>query len=495
MTEQSPQEQSPQEQSPQEQSPQLPQELSTPARGLRWISVMETLVFIAVVLGCNFAFYPQDRGLIGLYPHPFWAIVLLISVRYGFKESVLSAACAAAAYSFFVFFPAQGTFHFSALSLFTDFRDPILFLLVAGAVSGHTQHLVEFTAILRARLLDSEREVNAGRDRNQALNQALRRLEGRIAGEFTSILDLSQELAKTKGLPASEVKRSLLDVLADYLKAERATYYDVERGRLTRLFSLGEDTEQNQHRDPAEDIVLTEALRGGEVAHLGHFVQQNDFQNYAGVSLLAGALHNAAGETTGLVAIEQLPFIEYNPHTFKLFATILEWWSASIEETEYLEDLRARSVFNAELGLYNYTYFNSRLSQEFERARRFSLPMSLSLLRIERFEEIDDRRRNEVLHTLAQIISGEISALEMAACYHRADTIALSFPIVLADDAEEKVQRIIASIVAYDLHPYQDAAVALSLSWSIADYQIGMESERDLIAQLEQSVHGPDEVS
>ena len=459
--------------------------------GFRWSSVIETLLFAGAILIFNYLLHPQDPGYLSVQPHPFWGVVLLISIRYVFKESILSALIVAAIYSAYTFLPEGGTYRFSALALFSDFKDPLLFLIVAGFISGYTQHLLERTQVLRRLVNERNEEIAELRDQNRATTQALRRLEGRIAGEFTSILDLFAELARTKQMSSDEVKRSLLDVLVAYLDVEQATYYDVERQQLLSRFVVDEKEKTAvpvaalSAGEVEEDFLLTEALNARETVHLGQFARQEDLDRYQGRSLLAGTLCGLTEERIGLVSIERLPFVDYNAHTFKLFGTILQWWGTALDEALQLEELRGQSVFDTALGLYNYAYFANRLAQELERTRRFSLPMSLALLRIENYAEVRPEKRDDLRLTLARIVNQVVTELEMAALYKADDLLAISFPIAMVEDAEKKVHAIGEQIAAFAFHPYLDPEVVLSVTWAIADYEIGMDSHEELIANAE----------
>ena len=457
-------------------------------KGFRWSSVIETLILAAAILIVSRTLHPEDFGYLSVYPHPFWVIIILISIRYVFKESMVCALIAAAVYSFFVVFPARDVFHFSAINLFSDFKDPLLFLITAGFISGFTQHLFERTEVLRSQVRERDKEIERLHDQNEASTHALRRLEARIAGEFTNILDLFEALSRTKQMSSDQIKHNLLEVLKHYLNVEQSSYYDVERDQLVRSHSLGADSVGPADHPPEEDLLLTEALRSEGVAHLGQFARQSDLEHYQGASLMAGALRNAAGHVIGLVSVESMPFIDYNPHSFKLFQTILEWWSAMLDERMGLEALRAKSVFDDEVGLYNYTYFAGRIAQEFERVRRFSLPLSLALVRIDYFAAVPPEKVGDLRLTLARIINEMISELEMASCYKSDALVAITFPIMMATDAEERMKEIIGQIDAFDFHPYQDSENRLSLSWATADYEIGMESHEEMIDRMEQKL-------
>lgn len=450
---------------------------------LRWTSVVETVLFLAVAAAVNGLISADRPGFRGVEPHPYWIIVLLISLRYRLPEALVCATLAAGAVVLYTILPGDTGYAFSAIRIFEDFRHPVLFVLVAGVISSFTQQLLERNAELSRQRQQDQQDIEDLRDANQARTVALKSLEGRIASEFTSILDLFSELSLTRRMRADQIRSRLLDVLSTYVHAESVSYYEVEGNDLRRSFAIGERAVGQVVRR-ADDIVLDEAIRKTEIAHLGHVPGAGDFERYEG-SLLAGALRAADFRVLGVVAIESMPFVDYNPHTFKLFSTIVDWWGTVLEEQLRLEEQRQKSVFDDDLGLYNYPYFTDRLRQEFERASRFSLPMSLALVRIDDYDSIEPSSQGKLRGALAEILRENLTGLEMAARYHRDDTVAISLPITMAEDARERVSAAVEAIDLFRFAPYQDNDRLLTLNWCVVDYAIGMKNADELVQLAE----------
>ncbi len=466
-----------------------------PGGSFRWISLAETVVGLAIALSLSYLLRPDDPGFMTVQPHPFWIIVLLISIRYPLVESFTCTAIIASTHILFLLGPESATYQFSTIGLFAVFSDPLLFLVVAGFVSGYSQRLLDRTLVLRRQLQERDQRIFELRDQHVAVEQALRQLEDRIASGSSSILDLFSELAATRTMNREQMKRSLLDILGRYLRAEQARYFDVEHGQLRPRYMLAPDGTVAEVDDPPfapdsqRDFVLAGALDTRSPSHLGLFTQEADLEQYQGSSLMAGPLLVKGEEPIGLVSIDRIAFLDYTPYTIRRLGTVLDWWSRILQETLRLEQLQAESIFDQELGLFTYPYFISRVSQEFERTRRFALPMSVAFVRIKDCEQIGPDRLQQLKATLARIIKLFTSELEITALYKRNDTLALSFPIAMAADAEKRVRDIQAEVERYDFHPYQDPHRRLDLVWAIADYQIGMDSHHQLIDRLERSLH------
>ena len=464
----------------------------SPGKGFRLSSVVETFLFLLGVYAVNRAMHPGSHGYLGVHPHPYWIIVILIAIRYPFREGMICSALVSLAYTLFVVFPDEGVYYFLTINLFSDFRDPLLFLVVGGIISGYTEHLVRRTEVYRGRLVERDTEMEVLEERNNAATEALQKLELRIAGQFTSMVDLFGSLSKTKVMGPDEIKANLLDVMRQYLNVEQCAYFDYERENLVAACQLGQGEDAAEAEVQTEgDFILMEALRTRRVAYLGHFTQQSDLERYRGSSLLAGPLLNASGKVMGVVSVGAMPFLDYNPHSFKLLETILGWWANVLEEGARLRELRERSVFDEELGLYNFTYAWNRMAEEFRRAVRFSIPLSLALLRIDDYEDVPAGKRMDLRVALARIITQQVTELEMVSCYKSDDTIAVTFPFLMGADAEEKLRQIDAGVSAYGLQPYGDSDRTLALSWVAAGYEIGMKSFEELVERAEAGLGPP----
>ena len=77
-------------------------------RGFSWSAVVETVVILTVLLAINRLLLPDQYGFLSVTPHPFWAVVVFVSIRFGLGESLLSSLITAAVYSTLVVFSPEG---------------------------------------------------------------------------------------------------------------------------------------------------------------------------------------------------------------------------------------------------------------------------------------------------------------------------------------------------------------------------------------------------
>lgn len=80
------------------------------------------------------------------------------------------------------------------------------------------------------------------------------------------------------------------------------------------------------------------------------------------------------------------------------------------------QELERRSITDPLTGLFNRRYFEHRLEQEVERTRRYRAPVSLMLLDLDHFKDVNDRYGHHtgdvVLHTVAGLLRDELRRMD-----------------------------------------------------------------------------------
>jgi hypothetical protein len=191
----------------------------------------------------------------------------------------------------------------------------------------------------------------------------------------------------------------------------------------------------------------------------------------------------------GLVGIESLPFASFNAQSFKLFSSLLEFWSGAINDKIVLERTREKNIIDEEFQIYKYNYFIPRIAQEFERAREFAIPLSLTLLCLEDLASIPGEKRSEIMAFLITIIKKFTTELDMVCHYRDPGMIAIIQPFHLYTDADKRIKAIVAEAGSYGLTPYNEKDKLLSLVYAGKDFQVGMESCTDFIHGIEKELN------
>ena len=109
------------------------------------------------------------------------------------------------------------------------------------------------------------------------------------------------------------------------------------------------------------------------------------------------------------------------------------------------ESLRHLAYHDSLTGLHNHRYFHDHLRSEFERARRYSHQLSVVMLDVNRFKEVNDRYGHligdELLSFLGRLIAENVRSSDIAARYG-GDEFALILPETDGDAARNTAAKI-----------------------------------------------------
>ncbi|MGY2896376.1 GGDEF domain-containing protein, partial [Deinococcus sp. UYEF24] len=169
------------------------------------------------------------------------------------------------------------------------------------------------------------------------------------------------------------------------------------------------------------------------------------------------------------------------------------------------EDLRFQAEHDVLTGLHNRRFFNQRLDSEHARAERYALPLSVVLLDVDRFKQVNDRYSHavsdQVLQLIARLLQSGIREIDSLARYG-GEEFALCLPSTPTDGALVLCERLRASIEAYpweEVHPGLRVTISGGIfsgpplgppehMLSVADHQLYLAKEATLLANSD-SLH------
>jgi diguanylate cyclase (GGDEF)-like protein len=170
------------------------------------------------------------------------------------------------------------------------------------------------------------------------------------------------------------------------------------------------------------------------------------------------------GETTGALVAESHAPDAFGPHELRLLDAIGGQAAAAVENAR----LYALANVDGLTGLYVRRYFDLRVSEEIERARRFSTSFALVMLDLDDFKRLNDTHGHIVgdraLREVAQLAARQLRGVDLAARYG-GEELAFLLPRTSLADAHAVAERIRASIAAYDF-----AGLSITASLGVAGW-------------------------
>ncbi|MHB8514814.1 MAG: GGDEF domain-containing protein, partial [Dehalococcoidia bacterium] len=144
-------------------------------------------------------------------------------------------------------------------------------------------------------------------------------------------------------------------------------------------------------------------------------------------------------------------------------------YSAHLEELS--QRLRNMAYRDALTGLFNHRYFYEQLAHEVERSVRYNQPLTLLLMDMDNFKEINDTyghmAGDKFLGMVGQAIARQIRASDIGARYG-GDEFVVLLPNTLADEARRTAQKLEIAVASSAALTAMDDAIKLGISVGIA---------------------------
>lgn len=156
-------------------------------------------------------------------------------------------------------------------------------------------------------------------------------------------------------------------------------------------------------------------------------------------------------------------------------------------------ELEFENTTDALMGIYNRRFFDQRVREEFDRARRYGLEISLLLLDIDHFKKVNDEHGHRagdcVLAETGALISDLVRSVDIPARYG-GEEIALIAPSTSAEGAVFLAERIREQLEEYEFCPNNRGTTESPLKCTVS---IGVATLRTPFASCNELVEAADQ--
>ena len=344
-----------------------------------------------------------------------------------------------------------------------DLRDAVSAALLAAvsyvlvwALSGSPMQVIETTALLRMGTFAASAVVLAvllGLVSQEVRAERVMRARSQEAlGAATTIYELTRAVAATLDLP--EMMRVLVDASMDRLDADagRALTVHPTTGDLRVAGVAGaadlffeEPAAEAGHsiatwvRECAEPIRITDPAHRPELA--GELVA---WPQAAGAWVAAPML--AGGEVMGVVELVRKsgapPFIARD---LEILAAVASQAGVAVANALRHEEVELQALTDPLTGLWNHGEFQVRLAEEISRAKRQNHPLSMLMIDVDGFRQLNERyghrAGDEILRRIAAALRRLLRGSDIAARYG-GDDLAILLPQTTREGARVAAENL-----------------------------------------------------
>jgi polysaccharide biosynthesis protein PelD len=329
--------------------------------GLRTTAVLETVAFLITITAVNYLFADGAR-FIDFSPHPYWIIILLITLQYGTNEALMSTALSTV-FLLFWNLPEQQMDQSTFDYVFTITSRPLMWMM-ASVVLGelrvrHIQQNDKLQMELNA-VLNREHSITRAYEQLREVKESL---ETRIAGHLQSSVSSYKSLKSIEGLNPVQILMGVGDMVGNVLNPEQYSVYGYGPNGFEVISSEGWDESDSYSRRLSQESPLYQEL----VNHhrVICVINRLDAEILGAEGILAGPLVDPQdGKIFGMLKIETFDFIDLTVVNVETFKALCEWAGSAYAQARQFQETLLDGMHNLETGI---------LSNRFEKIQRTQL--------------------------------------------------------------------------------------------------------------------------
>jgi diguanylate cyclase (GGDEF)-like protein len=262
-----------------------------------------------------------------------------------------------------------------------------------------------------------------------------------IAKQTTAVLELKELLGKTCSL----VRQSFpVDHVCILLREDNDLVVRAQEGRLTPLV-------REDERVPTGDGLTRDCLTSGrtlvanDVGRIeGYLPMFSETRSKVCIPLVS------FGQPLGVVSLESSKADNFDAADTRALESVADICATGVQNAYYVERVRQLAYIDGLTGIFNRRFFELRIAEELERARRYDGTLAVVMIDIDHFKRLNDEfghlLGDEVLRQVSSIFSQQLRKVDVV-CRYGGEEFALLLPQTTADQAvgvADKLRREVA---------------------------------------------------
>ena len=311
---------------------------------LREIAILEIVVFLGGALLLDQIIFEGDRFL-HVEPHPFWFLVILISVQYGSRAGVLSAfACSA---GFLVGNIPERLIEQDLHEWVLSFMKlPFLWFVSSVLIGEVSARRITARELMRIEIEELNERESALIDTLYNLNKLKGRLEILVAGQWRTVHKTLKAARDIETMEPDLVLQNSLPLIESLLGPEQFSIYVFKDNALLYAYGQGWEEDWGYFREFRPESSIFSVVVGERRTLC--ISRPEDELILGNQGVLAGPIYiPETEELIGMLKVEQMAFTQLSMGSLKNFEFMCEWiGSLYVKALEYQKHTHGSDIRN-----------------------------------------------------------------------------------------------------------------------------------------------------
>jgi diguanylate cyclase (GGDEF)-like protein len=418
--------------------------------------MIETLIGLGVLALLNFFVFRDSPAFNNVSPHPYFLVLLPIASRYGFKAGLFAAGACSLLYLGSLL-PTRPDLSPIDMRSWEYWGPPLLFFavgLVLGEIRESREREVSLMTLERDNLKNN---LDSLTKQYHALSQAKETLDMSVITQEQTLSMLYESSQGLRAMAEDEIYPAVLDLMERYSGAEATSVYLLDGPDLVLKESRGDNEKRPQAR-PAHKGLAGQAIHGKQTTS----VNANPPGNGDGEPFVAAAPIMDGMQPVGVLAIEKIPFHKLTPHTLRVLTLLADWCGSSLATAKTFSETKSLLIEDEITSAYTYSFLKERLEEEFSRARRYNLPLSLIVLQVEDFGSYEEEKGWEILRLACSLLRTLLRKIDMIFLGENAGQLILILPCTPAEGAKIVSRKLMEQLEAFHYTSAEDPTAPMA---------------------------------
>ena len=293
-----------------------------------------------------------------------------------------------------------------------------------------------------------------------------------VAESTSDLFDFGKVLVEANDLQVLQSK--IPKLINDIMRSDACELAIIEEGRITEQIFEGlerQEPQQSSSLDISKSI-HHETYQSGDtfmtsnLSQDSQFAEKEDAHLYPYHSYMGKSL-KSLGRPLTLVAVYRKDQEQWSKDDINKFQFLMDQTELGLQHAQAIKELENQARTDELTGLANYAYFSERMDQEFARARRHNIPLSLIVVDMDHFKKINDESGHavgdELLRYLASVLLDTTRPMDLAGrC--GGDEFVMLLPSTNIEGVGALSKRLIEEIKNHDSNDLPNFSISVGCS-------------------------------
>ena len=359
----------------------------------------------AILLIIGFKFSPENPGLIGYIPHPYFIISILFSAYAGLRSAIVMSVVLSLQILLVIHFnvdyqEVETILEYKYLSI------PLTIIIISVILGELKTRQSKKSDTYRTKQSEQDEIIKSLMGQVEFLNEESQEIKKELISKLDTFVTVTSRMQKFQLKNENDIIYELMDFLATDLGVTKAKAFMFRES--TGGF-VAADSDEGDSAILVDPLFLS-AVETKKPTSIREYLRRSPNSK---TLLMACYPIIQEEKLIGIIAIIEVNFLDYTPGNMLTIKQIIHWVESCLSYAKDIRILSQNSIINPELRIHTRQYFLDRLIEEHEFAQRYNKIIHIIKLDIQGLVLLPPLKKNFARKIISQNL---ISTLRKMDC-------------------------------------------------------------------------------